>query len=137
MRQMLVSRKFGMKKIDEKDMFRKGFFRRIRTINNIKYVEYTYEFPVYFWKKYPVLICYLRVNEDTHRVDIDVTTKDGDFYHPFYFDNGSAWDDHIEEIEKQILKMFKRLGIRELKIRKQHKVIKGGIHGSESRSKTK
>ena len=76
--------------------------------------DYIYKFPVYKSKKHePLVFCKLGVDEEIKRVFYNVCNSDGTLYTPFY-DRYYGKSDVVKVIDKNILKEFRKLGIKEV-----------------------
>lgn len=76
---------------------------------------YMYSFPVLFYGKIPTLFCRLLVYEDSNKVQIDVLNPDGTAYAPFYYVEYGNYVSILNDINKNISKKLKKLGIEEPK----------------------
>lgn len=71
--------------------------------------DYTYRFPVYKYKKQPIIFCTLGIDEETKEVRFTVKDANDNVYAPFY-DREYGVNDIIPLIEKNISSELRKLG---------------------------
>ena len=74
--------------------------------------DYVYEFPVYKYNKKPIITCKLGVDLETYEVWYGVYSQ-GNMYAAYYDREFSTRNNVVKEVEKNIKKEFKRLGVTE------------------------
>ncbi len=85
--------------------------------------EYVYEFPVYLYKRRPVVVCKLGIKEDNDEVWYQVCNTESHTYAAYYVKNYGE-NNIVPIIDKNIERQLKKLGAKRLKTG-----IGGRIHG--------
>ena len=75
--------------------------------------DYVYEFPVYKYKKKPLITCKLGIDTDNYEVWFGVYDSKGTLYAPYYDREFSTNNLVLKVVEKNIKKEFKKLGVTE------------------------
>lgn len=70
--------------------------------------DYIYEFPVYKYKNIPSIICKLGIDEDTHKIWLNVYDANGGLY-TSYYDREYGKSNIVSIIDKNIEKEIKKL----------------------------
>lgn len=72
--------------------------------NNFKYIEgvYSYKFPVYKYKKEPILWCSLYIDIDNNSCNLSVTNLNNNIYVPYFNREYGGKNMVVESIDKKI-----------------------------------
>lgn len=78
---------------------------------DMQYQNYTYEFPVYKYKRKPFVICKVFISEEDKSVRFNVYNVNGNLY-TAYYNREYGRSLLIKLIEKNIEKEFRKLGFK-------------------------
>ena len=77
--------------------------------------SYSYDFPVYKYKRKPLIICKMLIYEDEDNVNFTIVGTNGNLYAPYY-NRDFGQNEIVDIIDKNIKKEFNKLGIKSKKV---------------------
>ena len=81
-----------------------GLTKELLKENNFRYIDgiYSYRFPVYKYKKEPILWCYLYVDIDNNSCNLNVCDQNNNIYAPYFSRSYGNKNVVVENIDKKI-----------------------------------
>lgn len=80
-------------------------------ISDEEFEGYEYSFPIYFYKKTPILWCNIRLWLNNRRVNIDVVDSNNNYYSAFYVADSKVDHDVLKVIDRRVFLKLKEFGI--------------------------